>query len=505
MENKRDKSILRTMASVSGIVVLAKILGFVKQMVTANAFGATMHTDIISLSEGLVGNLDYLLVQTLATAFIPTYIHARSQDEEGGAYFVSNTIKACLLLSLAIATVVFFAAPVISRVMAPSYTPEHSAWLAKYIRIFAPVLVLLTELAVFNALLKANKVFVPGEMIGLNQSVILIALVLLFAGQWGPDTLVVGFFAYALFNLGFLMFMSRDMWDIRRGNPFLDPNIHKLVRMMGPLLLGYAMVFINQQVDKIIVSGLGTGTVTAMGYAAVLSNFVGTFVGSLCGVLFTYVTQGIADKRDEDAAALTMRSFFQIGTLLLPVSILTVICSKDIVTIVFGRGKFDATAVQSCSMALVGYGCMFVPLVARDMFSRFQYAYGDSKGPMINSTIAIVFNIVFSILLSRFMGVLGVTLATSISVLISAVLNITSSRKKNRHINMSGLARYIPMWIVGALACVGIALGGMRLLAGAGTLTRFACITAAALSVYGVIALPIIKPLIGGLVKGRRG
>ena len=46
------------MVSVSGIVILAKILGFVKQMITANAFGATIHTDIISLSEGLVANLD---------------------------------------------------------------------------------------------------------------------------------------------------------------------------------------------------------------------------------------------------------------------------------------------------------------------------------------------------------------------------------------------------------------------------------------------------------------
>ena len=500
----KKNGITGTLLSVGGIVILAKIFGFIKQTVTANTFGATIQTDIISLSEGLVGNLDYLLVQTLATAFIPTYIYAKSEDKEKGDLFISNAIKVFLIISLAISAAVFAGAPLVSRVLAPSYPAAQSAWLAKYIRIFAPVLVVIVELAIFNAVLKANEIFLPGEMIGLNQSLILIALVLLFGNRWGPDTLAVGFYAYALFNLTFLIFMSRNLWHFRRGNMFADPNIRKLLLMMGPLLLGYAMVFINQHVDMIIVSGLGDGTVTAMGYAAVLSNFVGTFVGSLCGVLFTYVTQGIAEKRDRDAAELTMKSACQIGTLLLPISILIVICSKDIVTIVFGRGKFDATAVQSCSMALIGYGSMFVPLVARELFSRFQYAYGDSKRPMINSTIAIVFNIVFSILLSRFMGVLGVTLATSISVLISAVLNVFSSRKKNRHINLHGIARYIPIWLVGALACAGIALGGMRLLAGAGSLLRFVCITAAALAVYGVIALPIIKPLIGGLMKGRR-
>ena len=71
--------------------------------------------------------------------------------------------------------------------------------------------------------------------------------------------------------------------------------------------------------------------------------------------------------------------------------------------------------------------------------------------------------------------------------------------------NLHGIARYIPIWLVGALACVGIALGGMRLLADAGTLASFACITTVALAAYGVIVLPIIKPPVGGLMKGERG
>ncbi len=488
----------------SGIVILAKILGFVKQMITANAFGATIHTDIISLSEGLVANLDYLLIQALATAFIPTYIYAKSEDEEKSTVFVSNTIKIFLLISGTISLIVFFAAPVISRILAPSYPADQSAWLAKYIRIFAPVLIIIVELAVFNALLKANERFVPGEMIGLNQSLILIALVVVFGHRWGPDTLVVAFYAYALFNLVFLMYASRKIWKISRGSLFSDPNIRKLLLMMGPLLLGFAMIFINQQVDKIIVSGLGAGTVTAMNYAAVLSNFISTFVGSICGVLFTYVTQHIAEKRDKEAADLTLNSVSQIGTLLLPVSVITVVCSRDIVSIVFGRGKFDAAAVDSCAMALVGYGCMFVPYVVRELFSRFQYAYGDSKKPMINSTIAIVFNIVFSIVLSRFMGVLGVTLATSISVLISAVLNIVSSRKKNQYITASAIRRHVPRWIAGALACFTIAFGGMKILAGTGALVRFTLIVAITFLVYGVIVFSIIKPLISGLRKRGR-
>lgn len=493
---KAKKNVFRTMLSVSGIVVLAKLLGFAKQMVTANAFGATIKTDLIYISEGLVGNFDYLLIQTLAIAFIPTYINLNKTDSKKSKLFVSNVIKVFLLVTVTISSLVLILAPFIAKVLAPSYSPEISAQLAAYIRIFAPVLIILVELAIFNSLLKANEIFVPGELISVNQSIILILLVFLIGNTVGPDTIAIAFYTYAIFNLIFLMVYSRKYWIVERGNPFKDHSVQKMLAMMGPLLLGYSVVFVNQQVDKIIVSGLGEGIVTTMSYAAVLSNFVNTFTGSICGVLFTYITHNIAEKRDKVAANLAVTSALQIGTLLLPISLIVVMNAVDIVSIVFGRGKFDDVAVQNCSMALIGYGLMFVPYVMRELFSRIQYAYGDSKKPMINSTIAIAFNIVFSIILSRILGVLGVTSATSLSVLVCGILNIISSRKRNRDINLSKCVRFIPRWILGIGVCVSISLFSRDLLVNVHPVVRFASITVATLGIYGIVVWPIIMPLI---------
>ena len=495
-KDKGKKNLISIMLSVSGVVILGKLLGFVKQMVTANAFGATIQTDIISLSEGLVVNIDYLLVQALATAFIPTYIFAKSKNPKECKKFVSDTIKVFLIITLGIALLFIAGAPIVSRILAPTYTTEVSALLAKYIRIFAPVLIIVVELAIFNALLKANESFIPGELIGFNQSAILILLVFLIGGKAGPDTLVIGFYVYAIFNLIFLMLHGRKYWGILGGNPFTNNYVKRLIVMMGPLLLGYSMVFVNQQVDKIIVSGLGEGTVTAMGYSAVLSNFICTFIGSIAGVLFTYITQNIVENNDEKAASLTTSSVIQLVTILLPISVLTELNSLDIVTMVFGIGKFDATAVSTCASALIGYGLMFVPYVLREIFSRVQYAYGDSKKPMINSLIAIVFNIVFSIILSRFMGVLGVTLATSISVIICAILNFRSSCQRNRFIKIKDYLRYLPQWIIGISICIAVTYGGKALLQEVPTILRFAMIVVVSGIIYVVITYPIIKPII---------
>lgn len=497
MREKNGNHIVKTMVSVSGMVIITKILGLVKQMVVANAFGATIHTDIISISEGLIVNTDYLIVQALSTAFVPIYIHSKQKDKNQTDTFVANSAFLFFVLTLGICLLFLAGSPVISRILAPSYTEKDSAQLSKYIRIFAPAIVIVVELALFNSLLKANERFIPGELIGFNQSLILIALVLSIGSQVGPDTIVIAFYAYAVFNLIFLLILSRKFWGLKCDHPFKDPNVKKMALMMGPLLLGYAMVFVNQQVDKVIVSGLGEGTVTAMSYASVLSNFVCTFIGSINAVLFTYTTKNIAEKKDKEAAVLTSNSIIQLVTLLVPVSLVTVLNSSDIVRLVFGRGKFDSRAIESCSYALAGYGMMFVPYVMREVFSRVQYAYGDSRTPMINSSIAIVLNIVLSIVLSKFIGVFGVTVATSISVLVCGILNGFSSFKKNRYLSIKDVAKRLPRWLIGSAICITVILLGKRQLVGLGVLFRFFIISILSIGAFFAINYSDLKQLIG--------
>ena len=497
-----NKNITKSLLSVSGIVLLSKILGLVKQMVTANAFGATVDTDIISLSEGLIINVDFLLVQALSTAFIPTYISAEKSASEKEK-FVSNTIKVFFVITLFASAVIFSTSSLLSKLLAPSYSNELSEKLSLYLRIFAPVLILVVEMAVFNSLLKSNEKFIPGELIGFNQSVILITLIFIIGNKIGADTLVVGFYLYAIFNMLFLMYNARGFWNIDKGNPFRDPNVKKLLIMMGPLILGYSMIFVNQQVDKIIVSGLGDGTITAMGYASVLSNFIATFISSICGVLFTYVTQRIVSEDEKGAANLTLDSIGHMSTLLLPISVITIMNAHDIVYVVFGRGRFDANAVNNCSYALIGYAVMFIPFIVREMLSRFQYAYGDSKKPMINSTISIVANIVLSIILSKFIGVLGVTVATSISVAICAILNYVSSKSKNRQLKLKIRRKSIIRLIFGTLLCVIISMIGKSALYSLNSLVRFLIIASLSLGIYSLINKDSIIQIINRFKKGH--
>lgn len=491
------RRIWKTVFSVTGVIILAKLLGFAKQAVTASLFGATLETDIITLSQGLLGNLDYVLVQILLTSFTAFYIRLMDADPGEIRRVVSDTLKVFTLIAAGVAALAFAAAPLIARILAPSYGAEDLARLTNYMRLFLPLLPLFGYSAVFTSLLNARKRFLPAELVSVNQSLLSLLILPLFSPALGERSLILAFFAYTVWNLLFLGFLSRRYWRLERGgNPFANPHVKELLRMCAPLLLSYSMVFINQQVDKSISSGLGEGAVTALGYGSTLSNLVTTFIVSFGSILFTYTASAISKGEHQKAAALTVRATGLLSLVFLPICLLTVLCARDVVHIAFGRGAFDARAVEASARALRGYGLLFIPLILREVYTRFQYGYKDTRRPTIASCISIVCNIVLSILFSRWWGIFGIACATSVSVLICGLLNLFYSRKLNRFLDFTPFLRGLPLIFLASAACLFSASRINALLADAASYLRFLAAAFCGLAAYFLLAAPVLLKLL---------
>ena len=489
------KKIFKTVFSLSGIILVGKVLGFLKQLITASAFGATMETDIINLSINFVANTEYIIAQTMITAFVAVYIDVSVRDGGRGKVLLADTLK---LLTIALVVLIggleLLAGP-IARLIAPSYTGENLARLTHYLQLCLPMVILFTWTAIFHAVLNAKEMFVPGQMLSINQSIIVIAVVVLLGPVLGAKAICVGFILYVLWNTLFLGYFTRRDLSLRRENPLKNPDELRLLKMMLPLLVGYGMIFINQQVDKIIVSGMAEGTVTAMSYSSVLSQLVCTLITSVCTVLFTHIAKKQAENDMGTAATLTSNSAVILVSVFLPVSILTVIFSSDIVSIVYERGAFASHAVSSAGEALMGYGFCFVPYALKNLYNKFEYGLQNTKAPMTNATIGIGFNIAMSLLLYRPLGVLGVTLASSMAELLTAVLNIVYSVRRTRELKMEGLAGRVLLWLAAGAVCVGVGLAGRTLLADTIPLVRFIVSTLVAMAAYGAIVGPVVYRL----------
>ena len=495
-QDLKRNSILKTVFSVTGVIVLAKFLGFFKQMLTASAFGATIETDLITLSQSFVGNTQYLLVQVLLSSFTSVYIHTRETDGENAAgRFYADTLKVFSLLVFAVCTLILFASGPLSHLLAPSYDAVQSGRLALYLRLFAPVLLLYTWIAILRAGLNAHDRFVPGELTSAFQSAIFILCIALLTPHLGIWVLSVGFWTAAVWNALFLFLLSRRQIVRSKGNPFRSAQVRSLLRMALPLLLGQGAIYANQMVDKILISGLEEGAVTAIHYSGVLSTLITTFITAFCAILFTRVVEHTAGGRHENAAKLTQTAAVLLTALFLPITLLSAYCAQDVVSIVYGRGAYGGEGIDMSAAGLRGYAVMFVPLAVRELYSRLCYAYQDSRRPMVNATVGIVCNIALSIALCPHYGIFGVALASSFSEVISGILDIFSARRHNASVHLTPLLRLLPLLGVGSAACLLTARWVSRHLTSQGSLVRFVGVSASSLCIYALVISPLLWKL----------
>jgi putative peptidoglycan lipid II flippase len=122
---------------------------------------------------------------------------------------------------------------------------------------------------------------------------------------------------------------------------------------------------------------------------------------------------------------------------IVPISIISNLYANDIVSIVYSRGKFDNIANDLTSVALSYYSIGFVFIAIREVIIRGFYAVGDSKTPLKNGVISVGLSIILSIILTKYMGIGGIALASSIAAGVSSIILVYFIRKKIDQLKLS--------------------------------------------------------------------
>lgn len=514
MSGKRRRGATAAVFSVTGVIIISKLLGFIKQMVTSAAFGANTATDMINIAQTVIGDLEYVLANVLMTSFISVYINAADEGEVRRARFAKNAAAALLIISAAAAVLIGLTSYPLAGLLAPGYDSAGRRTLARYIAIYTPLLILFALTAVNQGLLNADRRFTAVEARSIPQSIIIIAAIALLSGALGADSLVVGFLVYTAFNTVWFYLLARRYYHAPMAlalhdeaaayrSPFADLLVRRLLRLSMPLLVGYSAYYVNQQINKSLASRLGEGAVTELGYGAVLYNLVTAFIASFASIMFSYVTDAIAKGRGGRAARIANGTAAGLCALFLPVSIICVMLSRDISSIAFGRGEFTDKNVASTAAALAGYSVSFLPLIIREVYGRVSYGYGDTRRPMINSIISIACNITLSIIIAPRFGVGGITLAYSAATLVYGVLDLITARRHDRHLSLMPTLRLLPQMAAGGILCGAAVYFISASLDGRPVVWRFALSAAAGIAVYALPLLPNIITLLRRCLRGE--
>lgn len=482
------RGIAKSAALVTLMMLAFKVLGFIKQAIIAYYFGASLETDSYFIAWGFVTGISEALVKALSVALVAVYTGILvGQGKREASRIINGLLEIMLPVFGILSAVLLFFSPLFSHLLAPSYQGAQSDLLAKYIQILSPMLLFVCLELVLGAVLDSNKSFFIPRLQSFIYSILTILCCVLLSKAFGVDALILSqYLSSIIFSLVLIVSVRKfhDYFFVKIRN---IPELKNILITALPLFIGNSAIQINQIVDKGITSNLGEGVVSSLTYCQTLEQFVtNIMIVNIGNVMFANFAGFVAENRTEEIQRTLSRAINLLISLLLGISIITIINAEDIVSIVYFRGSFSEEAVNLTSLALIGYAISFVGVAIRDLSIKSIYAFKDTRHPMIASILSIIVNIIFSILLSKYIGILGVTIATSISVFVGMIINIFFVKKYLHAYKYSVHAKTLYRCLPGAIALAGICFV-FHNCNSVSHLIRFALSSVVGLSVYMII------------------
>lgn len=452
---------IQTTVLLMGINLIAKIVGFLREVLLANYYGASAITDAYITANNIPTVLFTIVGVALSTTFIPMYAKIRNRDGEDRAKRFTGNILAYLIIICAALTIIgeiftkelifLFASGFKGETL--SLTVEFTRILFPCIFVFALMNILGSYLQIHGDYLATGIVPIPGNILIILSLYLSTNLKNIYILIWG--TLIglstqLFYYTFRLKKKHFKLKVDRCFYK--------DKYIKELLILVIPVFVGQAINQINVMVDKTLVSRLEEGSVSALNYADKINGVViGVMIVSIITWFYPKMAQEGAEKDRDSYIRIIQNGIDLLSTMLIFITILIVIFQQDIVKIFFERGAFDHTATDITAKSLAWYAVGLIGIGLRDILSKAFFCIQDTKTPMINGFLCAIINIPLSIVLIQIYGCYGAAIATSIVAIAGSIYLFIKLEKIEKGIADFELCRSMIITIVFTIV-IGIGL-----------------------------------------------
>lgn len=414
------------------LTIFIKLLGFGRDMTLSYFYGASKISDAYLISITIPTIIFAFVGTGIATGYIPMYNTVEKEKGiEAADSFTSTIVNFVLIIATAIViTVLVFAEPIV-RLFASGFDRDTLRLAVSFTQFSILSVYFYGLVFIFNGYLQVKNNFVIPALIGLPLDLLVIFSIFL-STKTNVLVLALGTVIAVAFEVVLLVpFAYHKGFRYRMRLDVKNPYLKKIIFLSIPVIIGASVNEINVLVDRTIASQIAVGGITALTYANRLNLFIkGIFITSVATVIYPMISKMAAKNNMNGLKKTVSGAVNSISLLVVPASVGAMIFARPVVSLLFGRGAFDAQAVEMTAGALLFYSIGMVAVGYREILSRAFYSLQDTKTPMINAAIGMVMNIILNIFLSRVMGISGLALATSISAIVTSFLLFVSLRKK---------------------------------------------------------------------------
>ncbi|MDD5586088.1 MAG: murein biosynthesis integral membrane protein MurJ [Alphaproteobacteria bacterium] len=418
----------RSLFTVSGLTVISRIAGFIRDTLTAMLLGAGPEADAFFVANRLPNLFRSLFAEGAFTAaFVPLYTsEAKKNGDEAARRFAGEALALMITILVPLCGLVILLMPYLIMVIAPGFHDEPGKYnmTVAFSRITFPYLLLISVTALQSGVLNARGRFGPPAAAPIALNIVLISA--LFLAKWLK--LPVGeTLAWAVTISGAVQatWLSISCYRARLSIPLMLPHLgaatKRLFKQIGPGAVGAGAAQINLLVSTILASTLPTGAISFLFYADRLNQLPLGIVGiAVATTLLPLLSRHEANGDGHAVRHYTSRAIEFSLLLGLPATIGLGLAAQPIIQTLFEHGQFTHTDTVETAKALAAYSLCVPAFLLIKVFSARFFARHDVKTPVKIAVISMIVNVLASLVLIGPLQHVGIALATSIATWINA-------------------------------------------------------------------------------------
>ena len=446
-------NLVKAGATIGGLTMVSRVLGFARDMIAARLLGASHSNDAFNLAFLLPNIFRRLFAEgAFSSGFVPLFSHRLATGGPEDAERFSNEILSVFMPALLLVTMIFVVfMPGVLLLVVPEYaeTPgklelatELSRWTFPYL-LFISLVALLA--GVLNSLTRfAIAAFAPA----LLNIALIISLV---AASGATDVQTVRAMAIAVLLGGVAQFalcwfaVRRAGVKLHFGRPRLTPAVRELVVLILPATAAAGVYQLSQLFYAYFSSRLGEGALTMLSYADRLNQLPLSIIGTALGVaILPSISQAIARDDPGEAADVQARAFDLSMLLTLPATLALMVASFPIIGALYRGGEYSLEAAQTTAAILSILVTGLPAYVLVKVLTPAFYARKDVKTPVYIAMSVLALSIPANFLLIPVIGIYSLAAVTSAGAWINCILLFAILYARG-HFRM-------PLWLVSRVA-----------------------------------------------------
>ena len=465
-------SLLGGFATVGGLTLVSRILGFARDILVARYLGAGLAADCFFVAFKLPNFFRRLFAEgAFAAAFVPLFSKAlgrepTAESRRAAKAFAEDTLSVLLAVLLLFTALAETAMPWAMVALAPGFVdqPDKFALAVELTRITFPYLLLISLVALFSGVLNAVGRFAIPASAPILLNLVLIASVLGFHDSEliTARALAVGVSLAGIAQFLWLMAaLRRAGFALRLPRPRLTPGVKRLLVIMMPVALGAGVMQVNLVFDIVLASFLPEGSLSWLFYADRLNQLPLGVIGIAVGtVLLPRLARSLSAGEDVEANQTHNRAIEFALLLTLPAAAALTILAPFLIRVLFEHGAFTAGDTAATARALVAFAAGLPAFVLVKVLAPGFFAREDTKTPVRFALAAMAVNVVLALGLIWPLAHVGLALATSLASWLNAGLLFAALLRRGHLALDSRLRRRLPRILA--------ASGGMGLVLAAG-------------------------------------